>query len=57
MGSNQWAGLTTSNVSIHTRTSAQNADAIHVQYKAQISNTQPPGTYSSVVIYTVAPSY
>jgi hypothetical protein len=57
LGSNQWAGLTATNTSIHTRTTAQNADAIHVEYKAQISNTQPPGTYSSVVIYTVPPAY
>lgn len=57
MGSNQWAGLTTSNQSIHTRTTPQNADAVHAEYKVQISNTQQPGTYSSTVIYTVAPTY
>ena len=57
MGSNQWAGLTTSNTSIHTRTSAQNGDAIHIEYKVQPSNVQPPGTYSTVVTYTATPSY
>jgi hypothetical protein len=57
MGSNQWAGLTTSNTSIHTQAAAQNADAVHVEYKVHPSNTQAPGTYSTVITYTATPSY
>lgn len=56
-GSNKWAGLTQANVAIATRTSEYNADATHVEYKVAISNVQPPGTYTTVIIYTATPSY
>jgi hypothetical protein len=56
-GSNKWAGLSTTNTSIATRTTAYNSDATHVEYKIGISNTQPPGTYSTVIAYTATPSY
>jgi hypothetical protein len=56
-GSDQWAGLTTTNTSIHTKATAQNANAIHVEYKVHPSNVQPPGTYSTTITYTATPSY
>jgi hypothetical protein len=56
-GSNKWAGLTQTNVAVATRATAYNSDATHVEYKVGISNTQPPGTYSTVIAYTATPSY
>lgn len=56
-GANKWAGLTTSNTAIASNTGAVASDATHVEYKVQVSNTQPAGTYSTVIVYTVAPSY
>ena len=56
-GSNKWAGLTQTNTAICIETAAINADATHVEYKVQISNTQEPGTYTTVIIYTATPSY
>jgi hypothetical protein len=56
-GSNKWAGVTQANVAIATRTTAYNSDATHVEYKVGISNTQPPGAYSTVIAYTATPSY
>lgn len=57
MGSNQWAGLTTSNVSIDHQTAPQNAKTLSVEYQLQLSNVQPPGTYSNVITYTATPTY
>jgi hypothetical protein len=56
-GSNMWAGFTATNVAINAKTAAVNADATHIEYKIGISNTQPPGTYSTVIAYTATPSY
>jgi hypothetical protein len=56
-GSDKWAGLTQTNTAIAGRTSAYNSDATHVEYKLQVSNTQPPGVYSTVIAYTATPSY
>jgi hypothetical protein len=56
-GSNKWAGLTTTNTAIATRGTEYNADATHIEYKVGISNTQPPGAYSTVIAYTATPSY
>lgn len=56
-GSNQWLGFTTTNTKVASSGSAANADATHVEYKIAISNTQPPGSYSTVIIYNVAPTY
>jgi hypothetical protein len=56
-GSNKWAGLSTTNNAIATRTGAINADPTHIEYKIEISNVQPPGAYSNVIAYTVTPSY
>jgi len=57
MGSNKWAGLTTSNAAIDTQTSPQNANTFHVEYKVETSNTQAPGTYTTTVVYTATPTY
>lgn len=57
MGSNKWAGLSTTNTSIDNETAPQNAKALHVQYKLQLSNIQSPGTYSNVITYTATPTY
>jgi len=57
MGNNKWAGLTTTNTSIDDQTSALNAATLHVEYQLQLKNTQPPGTYSNVITYTVTPTY
>lgn len=57
MGSNKWAGLTQSNVSIDNQTSPQNAATLGVEYQLQLKNTQQPGTYSNTITYTAAPSY
>jgi hypothetical protein len=56
-GSNKWAGLTTSNVLIATRATAQASDATHIETKLQVSNVQAPGTYTTILTYTLAPSY
>lgn len=55
--SNTWAALTTTNAKIVTRSTPQSNDANHVEYQVQIGNTQAPGTYSTVVIYTAAPTF
>ena len=57
MGSNKWAGLSSTNAAIDSQTSAQNANAFHVEYKVETGNTQAPGTYSTTVIYTATPTY
>jgi hypothetical protein len=58
-GSNKWAGLGNSQVQsqIATRTAPINADAFHVEFDVEPSNTQAPGTYSTTVIYTAVGSY
>jgi hypothetical protein len=56
-GSNKWAGVTQTNVAIASRSAAINADATHAEFKVEISNVQPPGTYSTVIAYTATPSY
>jgi hypothetical protein len=58
-GSNKWAGLGTASTQyqIALRTSAINSDITHVEYKIEPSNTQPPGTYSTTVVYTAVPSF
>jgi len=56
-GSNKWAGLTTTNTQVATRTSPQSADAFHVEYKVEPSNTQAPGTYQTVISYTATPTF
>ena len=55
--SNQFVGLTTSNVQIDHSTSPANANTVHVEYQLQLKNTQPPGTYSNVITYTATPTY
>lgn len=55
--SNTWAKLDATNRTIATRATGINADAFHVEYKVQVSNTQPPGTYTSTVYYTAVPVY
>jgi hypothetical protein len=55
--SNTWAKLDTTNRIIATRATPQNADTTHVEYKVGISNVQQPGTYSTIITYTVAPTY
>jgi len=55
--SNNWVGLTTSNVQIDHSTSPANASTVHVEYKLQLKNVQPPGTYSNVITYTATPTY
>jgi hypothetical protein len=57
MGSNLWAGLTTTNTAIDTQTSPQNNKALHVEYKVEPSNTQQPGTYTTTVVYVATPTY
>lgn len=56
-GSNKWLGFTTTNTDIASLTSATASDVTHVEYKVQISNAQAPGTYSTVIVYTVTPTY
>jgi hypothetical protein len=56
-GSNKWAGLTQTNVVIASRSAAISADATHAEFKVEISNVQPPGTYATVISYTATPSY
>ncbi|MBI3341690.1 hypothetical protein HY024_01050 [Candidatus Curtissbacteria bacterium] len=56
-GSNKWLGFTTSNVKVANRTAAINADPTHVEVKVEISNVQPPGTYSTTLTYTADPTY
>lgn len=55
--SNNWVGLTTSNVQIDHSTAPANAATVSVEYKLQLKNTQQPGTYSNVVTYTATPTY
>ena len=55
--SNQFVGLTTSNVVIDHKTAATNAGILHVEYQLELSNVQPPGTYSNVITYTATPTY
>lgn len=55
--SNNWVGLTTSNVQIDHSTSPANAATLSVEYKLQLKNTQQPGTYSNVITYTATPTY
>jgi len=55
--SNTWAKLTTTNLGVATRATAQASDATHVEYKVEPSNTQAPGTYTTTVYYTAVPSY
>lgn len=55
--SNQFVGLTTSNVQIDHSSSPANASTLHVEYQLQLKNTQPPGTYSNVITYTATPTY
>jgi hypothetical protein len=57
MGSNKWAGLTATNAAVDTQSAAQNANAFHMEYKVETSNLQPPGTYTTTVIYTATPTY
>ncbi|SRR5258706_2746532 len=57
MGSNKWAGLTQTNVSLDNQTTAQNATTLGVEYQLEMKNTQPPGTYSNVITYTATPTY
>ncbi|SRR5258706_9302643 len=57
MGSNKWAGLTQTNVSVDNQTTAQNATTLGVEYQLEMKNTQPPGTYSNVITYTATPTY
>ena len=56
-GSNKWAGLAQTNTSIAVRAAAINSDPTHVEYKVEVSNTQPPGAYTTVIVYTATPSY
>lgn len=58
-GSNQWAGLGNSGTqyAINTNASAVNSQNTHIQFRVEPSNTQPPGTYSTTVIYTAVGSY
>ena len=56
-GNNKWAGLSATNNAIAARTAAINSDVTHIELKVQISNTQPPGLYSTVIAYTATPSY
>lgn len=58
-GSNLWAGLGNAQTqyAITTKTSAINADATHVQFRVEPSNTQPPGNYATTVVYTAVGSY
>jgi hypothetical protein len=56
-GTDKWAGLSTTNNAIAARAAAINSDVTHIELKVQISNTQPPGLYSTVIAYTATPSY
>jgi hypothetical protein len=55
--SNKWLGFTTTNTDIASLTTATASDVTHVEYKVQISNAQQPGTYSTVIVYTITPTY
>ncbi len=54
--SNTWVGFTTTNQEVAKNASAVSGDASHIGYELEASNTQQPGTYTTTVIYTVAPS-
>lgn len=56
-GSNKWLGFTTTNTDIASLTTSTASDVTHVEYKVEISNAQAPGTYSSVIVYTITPTY
>jgi hypothetical protein len=55
--SNTWAKLDTTNRTIAAVTNPISLDVTHIQYKVGISNVQQPGTYSTIITYTVAPTY
>lgn len=60
IASNKWLGFVTPSTGralIASNGSAIASDATHIEYKVQVSNTQAPGTYSSVVTFMVAPTY
>ena len=57
MTSNNWAGLTQTNVAIDTQTAPQNAKTLSVEYQLEMKSIQPPGTYSNVITYTATPTY
>lgn len=55
--SNTWAKFTTTNAEVGKNAGAVNGDVTHIGYELEASNTQPPGAYTSTVIYTVTPTY
>jgi hypothetical protein len=55
--SNTWAKFTTSNLPIATANGPVDGDANHIQYKVHVSNTQPPGTYTTTIVHTATPTY
>lgn len=56
-GPTKWLGFTTTNTKIASTTVPINSDITHIEAKLQVSNTQAPGTYSTTLTYTAAPSY
>lgn len=56
-GSNKWAGMSTTQQKFAAQTAAINGDATHIEFKIEPSTTQAAGSYSTTVIYDVAPSF
>jgi hypothetical protein len=57
MGSDKWAGLSTTNTAIDSQTTPQDSKTVDVQYRIEPSNIQAPGTYQTTITYTATPSY
>jgi len=59
LGSNHWGKIqnTPNSDAIDSATGPVSGQAVHDEFKLETSNTQAPGTYTTTVVYTVAPSY
>jgi hypothetical protein len=59
LGSNKWGKIqnVTNSDAIDDATTPVAAQIVHTEFKVETGNTQAPGTYTTTVIYTAAPSY
>lgn len=58
LGSNKWGKIPVASTSaIDSATGPVSSQVVHTEFKVETSNTQPPGTYTTTVIYTVTPTY
>ncbi len=59
LGSNEWGKIQNgpNSDAIDSASGPVNGQAVHDEFKVETSNTQAPGTYSTVISYTAVPSY